>query len=958
VLQKATWNKNVQLGFSLQNDPNWQGVLTNIDTLSEGAKIVKDSVQEFVDFLNQFASAGSNLFTGFIAIELQNLKDALNTIITTGGAFIVIHPYNRSNPRYIKYWDPITVKLPETEITYPNSFGSTITNNTVTNTNTNSLFSITSTNTTTVNQQLTTFTGGNTTTTYVNTLVTSSEVTVPIQLAVMTPREALYELIQSFDNTSDTTRPTWGNKTYSAGIGFIGFGSVPSEFLSIISTINSLFNNPELTQIQTDFDNIIKTLDADTKSLGGTITQGFDTVSSKFNWKGFTPDFPNPIDAVLIKAKWVNIDLKAFPIFRELITIVDDFLDGIAKMILDSTQGAVSLFTDALSLILKWVLIISDIISRLHDFVSGIITTLESGQLYTFIINPPDWTGNDTPELYPGGVQHIKNSIINSIEDPTATGDQALFIAELDKNNFSAVMFMGYGFPNLDIQYWIDLFTKPFTNLYDAYNDLFSSFNKSFTIAVSVDTNKTYKVGEELNLSVSSPDAVGTHYWTYSLKRLTDDKIVAKFTNENPFVRPDGEKTNILKVGSSVENIKLDEASQYVLTGKAFKPLPYQQVPFGTEKSPLKISFFVKDGTIIQGGVMIPSAPKNLSVIGGDTKAVLTWVNADRASSHTVYVSTNATFLVETATPYPNSISPLTISGLTNGTKYYFTIKAENEAGKGPASNTVNSIPRGYPATGALLFPLNLKSTSISENQVTLSWDAVSGATTYTIYASTNSSTQIFSGLTSLTYTHTSLIAGTVYSYYIVSVASGVESVPSPSISVETTQTVSSNSAPSPDASTQALLDTLKKNPQVGEMVDIYSGSTLVATINPNSPTASLPTLSGTEYIITIKVPNKDPYTVTYTNFSAYRVFSVDTSSIPPNIRFQSFPALIYLNLGPGSVRYRVKGTTRWTVLTLPNHLTVESDKTYEYQFYLDNDWGDIKEFSILTTTGAEQTVC
>jgi hypothetical protein len=50
--------------------------------------------------------------------------------------------------------------------------------------------------------------------------------------------------------------------------------------------------------------------------------------------------------------------------------------------------------------------------------------------------------------------------------------------------------------------------------------------------------------------------------------------------------------------------------------------------------------------------------------------------------------------------------------------------------------------------------------------------------------------------------------------------------------------------------------------------------------------------------------------------------------------------------------------TNRWTVLTLPNHLTVESGKTYEYQFYINNDWGGIKYFSILTTTGAEQTVC
>ncbi|MBN2794551.1 MAG: fibronectin type III domain-containing protein [Clostridia bacterium] len=72
----------------------------------------------------------------------------------------------------------------------------------------------------------------------------------------------------------------------------------------------------------------------------------------------------------------------------------------------------------------------------------------------------------------------------------------------------------------------------------------------------------------------------------------------------------------------------------------------------------------------------------------------------------------------------------LTITGLDRGTLYYFRVKARNsvnvETGFGPIIGSIRTIPADL-----LIAPV---ATIVSSNQINLSWNSVTGATTYDLY--------------------------------------------------------------------------------------------------------------------------------------------------------------------------------------------------------------------------------
>jgi titin len=114
------------------------------------------------------------------------------------------------------------------------------------------------------------------------------------------------------------------------------------------------------------------------------------------------------------------------------------------------------------------------------------------------------------------------------------------------------------------------------------------------------------------------------------------------------------------------------------------------------------------------------------------------------------------------------------VSGLRNGTRYYFRVLATNAAGRGPSSNVANQTPRTVPTA-----PRTLTATPGS-TRVVLRWTppaSTGGApiTRYAIQRSTNPTTGWVYLTTSIppttrAFTATNLRNGTRYYFRIVAI--------------------------------------------------------------------------------------------------------------------------------------------------------------------------------------------
>jgi len=125
-----------------------------------------------------------------------------------------------------------------------------------------------------------------------------------------------------------------------------------------------------------------------------------------------------------------------------------------------------------------------------------------------------------------------------------------------------------------------------------------------------------------------------------------------------------------------------------------------------------------------------PPAPTNVSAAPGALEVTVRWDNVAGATSYNIYYSTTSGVTKANGNKLANRISPSIVTGLLNGTTYYFVVTAVNAAGEGVESGQASAAPTAAPPPPA---PTSVSATA-GVHLATVSWPLVTGATSYNIY--------------------------------------------------------------------------------------------------------------------------------------------------------------------------------------------------------------------------------
>ncbi len=246
-----------------------------------------------------------------------------------------------------------------------------------------------------------------------------------------------------------------------------------------------------------------------------------------------------------------------------------------------------------------------------------------------------------------------------------------------------------------------------------------------------------------------------------------------------------------------------------------------------------------------------PSAPTNVSAISGNKSATVSWTaaagNGAPITGYTVtpYIG----FVAQPSTTFNSAATTETVTGLTNGTSYRFTVSAVNAYTTGPQSTASAATLIGLPSA-----PTNIVGTP-GNGSVSVAWTAPSGngsnisGYVVTPYIGTTAQTAHTFNTTATTQVITGLTNGTTYTFKVAAingVGTGAQGVSAP-------VTAGAPTAPrSPSATAAAASAKVKWTAPAstngsnitGYIVTVYSGGVVVKTVTFNTA-ATTETVSG-----------------------------------------------------------------------------------------------------------------
>ena len=242
----------------------------------------------------------------------------------------------------------------------------------------------------------------------------------------------------------------------------------------------------------------------------------------------------------------------------------------------------------------------------------------------------------------------------------------------------------------------------------------------------------------------------------------------------------------------------------------------------------------------------LPSAPTGFTAEAGTKIANLTWNKVTDAINYKIYNGTSATSVTAAAACGTGSACSFKVNGLADGTNFTFKVSAINMGGEGVST-----------ATGTVLtvaaVPTNLSAVA-GVGQVSLTWSASTGASSY-IVKRTNGTTVVNLNATGTSFTDTTVVNGTTYSYAVIARNATGDSVASTSVSVKPQATPAAPVVSGVRGDTKAVLSW----PAVSGAVSykVYKGGVALATVTTLSYTATGLT-NNTMYVFNVSAVNSN----------------------------------------------------------------------------------------------------
>jgi len=181
------------------------------------------------------------------------------------------------------------------------------------------------------------------------------------------------------------------------------------------------------------------------------------------------------------------------------------------------------------------------------------------------------------------------------------------------------------------------------------------------------------------------------------------------------------------KVTGATSGAAIPSAASGVLANGTPYYFVVTAVDAGGKEGPASIEVSATPEASYAAGV----TPSALSTAAGNGQATINWVGVSGASSYNVYYGTRSGDATSNLTKVSGiTATTATVTGLANGTAYYFVVTAVVGGSETAPSTEVGVTPQPLPPSSA---PSNV-TVAGGNGQLTLSWSPVANAASYNVY--------------------------------------------------------------------------------------------------------------------------------------------------------------------------------------------------------------------------------